>query len=206
MINNNKGFGKFEVLTVIVLLMVIFSYLLYSLLGNTKQKFDTMKKNAVSFSKTVNANSNTFHNTEVAYLGEAIDEKLIGSVKNPFGRGNCSESESKVVIENDLPRVTFRCGKYLIDNASFSTNYHKVEIYEVSDWHEKKQANDNDKQVLYNCKVKGKEKYPEYYEELYFVSRINKDYDSSHYFASSINDECKVVSKTFYRSKKLVKE
>ena len=46
------------------------------------------------------------------------------------------------------------------------------------------------------------ESYDEYYEELYFVSRINKDNNKKYYFASDIaKDDCKVVTKTFYREK-----
>ena len=55
--------------------------------------------------------------------------------------------------------------------------------------------------VLYNCKDGDSEKYPEYYEELYFVSRVNIDYGTSHYFARDVSSTCEVLSKTFYRTK-----
>ena len=51
---NNKGFGKFEVLTVFVLVIAIFAFLMHSVLGGaTGQKISTMKDSAISFSKIV---------------------------------------------------------------------------------------------------------------------------------------------------------
>ena len=203
----NKGFGKFEVLTMIVLLMAIVAYILwYFLNGSDSQKFNTMKKNAVNFSKTVSTNINSFHNTETVYLGEAINEGLLGSIKSPFSGSDCSIGESKVEIDdNDLPKVTLRCDKYLIDGVRFSGDYNDVPIYKVGKWQDVKIEGEVETKTLYNCIDGNQEKYPEYYEELYFVSRINEDYGRSHYFANTINNECKVVTKTFYRTKVRIK-
>ena len=44
------------------------------------------------------------------------------------------------------------------------------------------------------------ELFDEYYEELYFVSRINAKFGTDYYFADTIKDECKVKAKKFYRS------
>lgn len=204
---NNKGMGKFEVLTMIVLIMAIIAYILwYFINGSNGQKFNTMKKNAVNLSKTVSTNINSFHNTENVYLGEAINEGLIPVIKSPFSGKDCSISESKVVMENDMPVVTLRCDDYLIDGVRFSGNYNDVPIYKVGEWTtEKITGNNVEERVLYNCMDGGKEKYPEYYEELYFVSRINDDYGRSHYFASTVDTDCPVVSKTFYRTKEKIK-
>ena len=204
---NNFGFGKFEVLTVIVLLMIVFGILAYNLLGGvSSKKFDTMQEQAIKFGNTVTTNLNTFHNTEHVYLGEVVDEKLLSGIKNPFGVGYCSISESNVYVESGLPIVTLRCGSYLIDSVRFSGEKN-ADIYEVSDWNEKKSKDENvEEKVLYNCKDNGKMKFEEYYDELYFVYLINKDYNSSYYFANQIKEECEVVSKTFYRTKTLVEK
>lgn len=203
---NNRGMGKFEVLTMIVLLMAIIAYILwYFLSGSDSQKFNTMKKNAVNLSKTVSTNINSFHNTEHVYLGEVINEGLIGKVKSPFSAKDCSLSESKVDFHNDLPSVTLKCDNYLIDNVRFSSTYNDVPIYKVGKWQLEKIDGEYEEKELYNCLDGGKEKYPEYYEELYFVSRINEDYGRSHYFADTISGECQVVKKTFYRTKVRVK-
>lgn len=204
---NNKGMGKFEVLTMIVLFIAIAAYILwYFLSGSNGTKFNTMKKNAVSFSKTVSTNINSFHNTETVYLGEAINEGLLVAVKSPFTGKDCSVSESKVEMQKDMPAVTLRCDNYLIDKVRFSGNYNDVPIYKVTDWSLEKPKGDNiEEKTLYNCLDGGQEKYPEYYEELYFVSRINDDYGRSHYFANTVDTDCKVVSKTFYRIKEQIK-
>jgi hypothetical protein len=202
----NNGMGKFEVIVMILLFMAIVAYILwYFLNGSDGQKFNTMKKNAVNVSKTVSTNINSFHNTETVYLGEAINEGLIPAVKSPFSGKECSISESKVVMHNDMPVVTLRCDNYLIDGVRFSGNYNDVPIYKVSDWSTEKPSGDYEERVLYNCVDGGEEKYPEYYEELYFVSRINDDYGRSHYFADTVDTDCKVVKKTFYRTKTQVK-
>ena len=49
------------------------------------------------------------------------------------------------------------------------------------------------------------DKTPEYYEELFFVVMVNEDYGHSHYFANTVDTDCKVVSKTFYRTKEQIK-
>ena len=202
---NNRGFGKFEVLTVIVLLMAIGAYLMFCVLkGSSKEGFQTMKNSAIKFGNAASVNNDTFHNTGVVYLGEVQDEKLISNIKNPLGKGYCSPSESFAEIGGSSTNVTFRCGNYLIDKADFAS-ISDVQFYEVTDWVDTKSEATNDEKTLYNCIVDGKEKYAEYYEEPYFVYLINKDYDGGHYFANTITD-CEVVSKTFYREKKLYEE
>lgn len=202
---NSYGFGKFEVLTVIVLLMIVSAYLLYCVLNpSMEEKVKIMKNSAIKFGNTAATNNDTFHNLSVVYLGEVQDEKLIESVKNPFGKGTCSASESYTEVSGDSTVVTYKCGKYLINGMNL-LNTNSAEMYEVSDWSDKKSDNSNDEKVLYNCTVNGKEKFPEYYDELYFVYLINKEYETDYYYANNVN-ECDVVSKTFYREKKLYEE
>ena len=203
---NNKGYGKFEVLTVIVLLLGIFAFLAYVFLGGVSgQKLQTMKDNANRFSRTVANNMNSFHNTETVYLGEAIDEEILKNIKNPVGKGNCSVSESFVHFTDGMPYVTFRCGDYLIENVNF-TGKSDYPVYKLSDWSETKTGDNVEEKELYNCTDNGKEVFDEYYEELYFVYLVNKKYGTSHYFASSVDSTCKVVKKTFYRTKEEYKK
>ena len=198
---NNKGFGKFEILTVIVVLLIIFCILSISLFGGvSKQKLETMKKSSISFSGAVTTNISTFHNTETVYLQEVVDEKLIKPIKSPVGGGNCSGSESYVELIDGMPYVTLKCNNVLIEKENFSGN--EIKAYKVSKWSTDKK--DGEKKVLYNCIDKGKEVFDEYYDELYFVYEINKKYGTDYYFASNVTD-CKVVSKTFYRTKELIK-
>ena len=201
---NSFGFGKFEVLTVIVLLLIIVSILGYITLGGvSEQKISTMKDSALSFSRIVGSNISSFHNVDTVYLEEAIKEKVTRDIKNPFGFGNCDGSQSFVHFENGSSFVTLKCGHYLIDNAGFN-DMDKVDIYKVSDWSTEKTKKDNiEERKLYNCKKNGKQVYEDYTEELYFVFKYNYDYHTDYYFANDV-DDCEVQTKTFYRQKTVV--
>lgn len=202
---NNKGFIKFEVLTIFVLAIGALAYGLYFILGNTgKQKYDTFRDSAISFGKVVSTNSNSFHNTETIYLAEVLDEKLLkANIKNPFESGFCDEVESKVEFINGKAKVTLKCGKYLIDQSIMNSKK-DMKIYIVSDWKEKEISGDNtETKTLYNCiDGSGKELFDNYTEELYFVYQINKEYGTDYYTSSSVS-ECNVVSKQMYREKEL---
>ena len=203
---NNKGFIKFEVLTIFVLAIGALAYGLYFILGSTgKQKYDTFKDSAVTFAKVVSTNSNTFHNSEVIYLNEVVDEKLLkSSIKNPFGSGNCDESESKVEYDNGKFYVSLKCGDYYIDKSS-TNNKKLMHIYTVGKWNENKISGDDvETKTLYNCvDSNGKEIFDNYVEELYMISKLNKEFESDYYFAPDVTD-CTVVTKEMYREKKLL--
>ena len=201
---NNKGFGKFEVLTMIVIILLIGAYLMYSSLGGvSNQKLKTMKNSAIKFSDAVNTNISSFHNTETIYLGEVIDEGLLKKIKSPFSSGNCDEAESKVEIVDGLPYVTLKCDNYLLDKIK-PDNGDGVPIYEVGEWSTKKPGGDSEEKTLYNCSVSGKEMFDHYTEELYMVSRINKQEGTNYYFADGIAETCEAKTKTFYRTKKAI--
>ena len=200
---NNKGFGRYEILTVIVLMLIIFCILSVVMFGGiSKQKIETMKKNAITFNSAVTTNIASFHNTETVYLQEAIDEKLIGEIKSPVGGGKCSPSESLVELIDGTPYVTLKCNNVLIEKSNLTDK--KMNVYKVGKWEEKESKSNMEKKTLYNCVSKEKEVFNEYYEELYFVYEINKKYDTDYFFADNIESECKVVKKTFYRTKELI--
>ena len=118
---NNKGFAKFEVLTVIVLLICIGAFLLYQVLsGASSQQLSTMRDSASNFAKAVNADSNSFVNSDNVYLDEAIDSGLMNSISSPFG-GKCDGSETRYFMNDGTPSVTLKCGKYLINEESVSS-------------------------------------------------------------------------------------
>lgn len=203
---NNKGIGNFELLTILVFGIALIALLLWFILGNAnKEKYNTMRKSAASLSQSLAANMDSFHNTNIAYLKEAIDEGLMNPVKSPFSGKDCSVSESKVEIEDGKILITLRCDNYLIDRTHIGGSYDDIAIYKVSDWKEQAPKGKYEEKVLYNCLDGGKEKYSEYNEEMYFVGLINNDYGSEHFKADTINNECKVVKKTFYRNKLRVK-
>ena len=159
---NNKGFGKYEILTVIVLMLIIFCILSVVMFGGvSKQKLETMKKSAVSFTSAVTTNIATFHNTETVYLQEVIDEKLIGPIKSPVGGGKCSGADSFVELIDGMPYVTLNCNNVLIEKEDFSGN--DINAYKVSKWMEEKKKDNMEERVLYNCVKNGKFDLNSYY-------------------------------------------
>lgn len=201
---NNKGFGRFEILTLVVLGIALGAYLMYLVVGiASNQKFETMKESAVSFSKAVSTNLSSFHNSESVYLGELIDEEVLNKIKSPFSSGDCDITESKVQYIDGLAYVTLKCDKYLIDKSRLN-DIEKIDIYKVGDWYEDKTDDDNEEAtVFYNClDDSGNEVFDKYYEELYFISKLNKQESSNYYFSADVTS-CEVVNKTLYRTKEI---
>ena len=199
---NSKGFGRFEILTVFVLMLALGAYLCcVALGGSSKQKFGAMEKSANSFLNTVKANTGSFGNLDVVYLDEVIKEGLLAKIKSPFSAHNCSVSESRVNLGSN-PTVTLKCDNYLIENENFINN---IKIYKVGKWQEEKPNGSNEKITLYNYLENGKEKYDEYYEDEYFLYRVNTDNNKRYQFVRNVENDYKVVSKVFYRTKVKIK-
>ena len=156
-------------------------------------------------------NRNFFRNRKLVYLGEVIEEGYINNIKNPFGKGYCSETESKIIFHNDKNNddysVVFRCDNYLIEGDKIFDEKPDVKVYKISDWYTESTTLDNEEQkTLYNCLDGENYKYDDFYEEDYFISRINLDYGSNHENISTLSGECKLVEKKFYRTKELIKK
>lgn len=207
---NNKGFGRLEVLIMMAILLVIFAFIMYLLLqGANKQRVETMKENALNFSKTVVSNISSFKNINVVYLDEAIDEEVSKNIPSPFGEKYCDPAQSKVESSEGKAYVTLKCGRMLIKHAEFKPN-EEVKVYEVSDWSATKPQEDKEKGItveeatFYNCEVDGKEKYDTYYEDFYLVYKINKDFGTNYYFKENITN-CTVKPKKLFRTLKEVK-
>ena len=202
----SSGFGRFEVLVILTVLIIAFCVGGYMILNGTdNQKFNTMKENALSFSKAVTTNISSFHYSNVVYLQEAVDEEIFPVIKNPFGGGNCDSTQSRVDTVEGQAYATLRCGSYLIDHSSFEDKS-KVEIYEVSDWSTTKPKGDDVEEItLYNCSEGDELLLDHDAEELYFVYEYNKKYDTDYYFAENIpGGLCEITSKTYYRTHKKV--
>lgn len=201
---NNKGFGKFETLTIIVVIICIIAFFLYQTLEvSDDRKIKLIRESATSFGRTMINNSTSFRNQNNIYLDEAIDEGSVKKIKSPFG-GFCDGSESRFYRDSrGNSKINFRCGEYLIedvrvDDASSAT------MYKVGNWSANKPRSSNvEEKVLYNCSSNGSELYPNYMEDLYLVYKINRDYSSDYYSIDNIT-ECSVVKKTFYRTKEAV--
>ncbi len=197
---NEKGFGKFEVLTVIVVLLAIFAYLMYSLLGGaSKQKISSMKDSAISFGRTVIHDNNSFVNPNNIYLEEAIENGLMNKIKSPVSSGYCDEAESKFMMINGSIHITLKCGDYVINESPIEDKA-DMKVYKVGEWSTEKPSEGNvQEKVLYNCTENGKEIFENYVDELYLIYKVNKTYSVSNYSVNEIS-ECNVVSNTFYRT------
>jgi hypothetical protein len=202
---NNKGFGKFEVLTVIVVLMGIGAFLAYQFLGGTSaKKVGTMRDSASSLARTVVVHKGDFHNDSIVFLEEVINEQYMKDIKNPAGKGNCSRSESYVELEEHGNYVTLTCGDFIIHHADID-NLKNAKIYQLGELSEKK-TNDTDIAFdYYNCKTNGNKVFKEDYLEYYFVYKVNQKFGTKYYFSSNVNKSCTVEKKTYYRTATEVK-
>ncbi len=200
---NNKGFMRFEVMTILFIGIVAFcGGAFFILKGANGQKISTMNSNGLRLSEVVVTNNSSFRNLNTVYLEEVINEELISNIKNPFGAGNCDVTESKVDMIKGEPYATLKCGEYLIDKQNIK-DVNEVKLFKVSPWQEEKLEGDNvEEKVFYNCKKDDKNLFENYVEEGYLVAKINYEYDTYYYFKDNITDECdEIVEKTFYRTK-----
>lgn len=200
---SNKGFMRFEVITILLIIIVAFcGGAFFILKGADSQKINTMGSNGLRLSEVVVTNIDSFKNLNIVYLEEVIHEEFLDYIKNPFSGGNCDVTESHVDMIDGHPYTTLKCGNYLIDKEKIQ-DVNDVTIYKVSDWSSKKIKGDNvEKKTFYNCKKDGKVLYDGYLEEGYLVAKINYDYDKAYYFKSNLEEFCdEIVEKTFYRTK-----
>ncbi len=197
---NNRGFAKFEVLTVIVLLAVIITFLLTSVLkAVNNQKFNLMVTDAKNFSKNIVIDTT---DSSVYYLRDAIKDELYDNIRSPFSSNNCDVNESKIEFNGTEKYVTLKCDKYLIYNEVSSND--NFSIYKVSKWLSSKNSDNYQKMVGYNCEKDGKKVFKEYYEEANFLNYVNEMYDKEYFSVKDIK-ECSVVQKTFFRDLKVVR-
>lgn len=205
---NNFGFGKFELLTVLVLLIILIAYLMYSMLGdgNIDKKIEKMRDEAIQFNKAVYTNMDSFHNERVVYLEEVIEQGFFDSIKSPFSSNKCDVSESKVETVSQNERyVTLKCDDYLIKRQR-SSDLSNVTIYQVGKWSTKKNGEDDEEKILYNCEKDGKEGFDDYYEEGYFLLQLSKEYSNYFYDITDVSDQvCHKIEKKYYRTIKEVK-
>lgn len=205
---NNKGFSKFEIIVVLLVIIVVMTLSLFWILKPaSKQQIEVMKRDALVFSNTVVANISSFRNTDVVYLDEVIEEKVLKEIKNPFGNGSCDITESKVSFIDGMPYSTLKCGSYLIDNTK-ANSIKSTTIYKVSGWsNDIIDKNNVEEKVLFNCKKNDKDVFDNYYEEEYFLYKYNMKFGRN---ITSLNDiskkDCRIVATSFYREKDKVKD
>lgn len=200
MINNkNEGFGRFEILTVFVLILLIASFLLAKVFkSDYKKKYDVMQYSAKMFDLTANNVFIEKGSQWVYTLQMLIDINMHSNIKNPFsGEKYCNPHTSKVEFENDGRYVTLECGDYLIYKQESLASFYT--IYQTSKWSDKKRSNDNQQERFYNYEKSGKKVFSDYLEEVSFIYEYNKKNSTNFTTIKEIKENEKVLEKTMYR-------
>lgn len=194
---------KREVIIVMLCLLVVGSYLLYSIVDKKiVNNFRAFKYNAISFNDVVISNFSSFSNDKIVYLAEVIDEGLLTSIKSPFSSNYCDTKESLVEEDDNDRYVTLKCDDYLIEHYDIKDS-NNVIIYKVGKWDTNKNLKDIEEKILYNC-IDNNSKakiFDEYVEKDYFIYKINKEFSTNYSSLDEIKNNCNVVSKKFYRTK-----
>ncbi len=199
---NNKGFGKFESLTILLVIILLIAGGLYLLLKmSNKTKFETMSKSSISFVDAVNGSDNAYINYRTYYLAQALDEGLLKGINSPFSKGNCDINESSITYDSPSYFVNLKCGDYFIKERKYDSPSYKV--YKVGEWKDTRNDSSDETRVVYSCKDCNLDGY---YEEALFVYLYNKNNSSSYLYLDNVKKATDVISKTQYRSSKLVFE
>lgn len=206
---NNKGLVLPELLTILAFIAVIFAFGAYvSFKNGNERKYEVFAQNAREFATKVTTyrDEHIRYDNEI-YLSELVNNNYIKAFKNPFGGGNCNLYESKVVFTSSNQRyVTLRCGDYLIDSQLVSSGNYRV--YKVSSWQEKiGNSIEAETAKLYNYKKNGSIILNDYVVEKELIEKFNINENKSIKTIDDINDsDITIVKKSFYRTKKLIKE
>lgn len=207
---NNKGLVLPELLAILAFILLILAFAGYASFQNgDKRKYEVFAQNARDFG----TKATTYRNERIKYYNEIylidlVNDHYIKSYKNPFsGGGECDLYESKVVFSSDgSKRVTLKCGDYLIDSQVWSSGNYKV--YKVSNWDEQIGNSLEAETVrLYKYKKNGIDILNDYVVTKKLVTTYNQNEGKNVRNIEQISGEnIEVVSKIFYRTKKLVKE
>lgn len=199
---NNKGFMKFEMLSVLLFSLGFFC-IVFSIVIQKKldQGFQVMRYDAINYA--TNAISYQYEEAlDVSYLVQTIDSSLFKEIKNPvYGSKYCDKYESNIKIKNNTTHVTLKCGSYLIstkDNDKYS-------IYRVGKWSSNKLSGDVEVRRVYNYfDSSNNQGFDAYYEKDLFLYMFNKKNGTDYENINDIDSQYRVKSKIVYRKRKLI--
>lgn len=194
---SSSGIGKFESLTILVVIICLLAGGLYLILNMSKNaKYNSMYQSAIKFVDITSGSEDPFQNYTEYYLTQALDEELLTKMKSPFSEGNCDVNESKVEYDgdNNVYYVTLKCGDYLIKSLNSTDKNFKV--YKVSEWSDNKTGKNDQSRDIYSCDSCGVDGE---YEEALFTYLYNKNNGTSYNFLNEIKD-VEVHKKTQYRT------
>ena len=201
---NNKGWGSYEFLTVVVvclILTIILLFVVFRLIDD--EKFQVFKYNA----RTIGINAIDYQinsDFDTVYLYELVDDGYVTKMKIAFsGDKYCDLYESKVEFTDNAKKVTLRCGEYLIYEQDVADE--DYDIYKITDWSSKEMKGDNiDENTVYNIIVDGKEIFNEYYEEELFIKQVMAKYGKEYSSLNKIKKAYDVKEEEVYRERVLV--
>ena len=180
-----------ELVTVLLLIIVAIAFLMYTLLNNSMSlKYTSMKNSGIIFSNAVSNNLYSFSSDKKIYLDEVISDKYISNIKSPFSSGACDITQSFVKVDDNGEKyVTLFCDNYILYEYKLS-DYNEYIIYKVSDWTTKKENNISEERELFNCidKKTKKKIFDDYYDEEYFIYKMNKKYNRRFNSVTEIDD------------------
>ena len=202
---NSKGFTKFEFIIRMLTVLILIAFGVKSFFDNKKGgDFGAFKKIAETFVKDVSYyKDENLREDGMYYLFYLRDNGFHNTIANPFGDGSCDEYESYVNILSPK-KVSLKCDNYLIE-GTYQESY---TVYEVSDWQVEEEA--GDAEIMYNYKKDGKEMTEEHMLEAPFIEFFNDTEKTNFTTIEQIfhnkADNIEVISKLYYRDKKIVKE
>lgn len=201
---NNKGWGSYEFLTVVVvclILTIILLFVVFRLIDD--EKFQVFKYNA----RTIGINAIDYQinsDFDTVYLYELVDDGYVTKMKNAFsGDKYCDLYESKVEFTDNAKKVTLRCGEYLIYEQDVADE--DYDIYKITDWSSKEMKGDNiDENTVYNIIIDGEEVFSDYYEEELFIKQVMNKYGKEYSSLNKIKKAYDVKEEEVYRERVLV--
>ncbi len=201
----SKGFTKFEFILGLLTILGLTAFGVKGFFDNKQGGvYNAFKKIAEGFVMDVSVyKDNDLRSDGTYYLSYLRKHGFTEVVSNPFGSDECDPNESFVNIKSPK-KVTLRCSNYLIE-GTYQDSY---TIYEVSDWQDQEEVGEAD--VLYKYKKEGVFVTEDYLLENAFILTYNENertnYTSIEEIYAKKSDNITVVSKMFYREKKIVKE
>lgn len=192
----SSGIGKFESLTIMLVMIVLIAIGLYFILGAADDsRFKTMDKNSLGFVDMVTRNGDAFLTYKSYYLQQAMDDGYVQQVLSPFGKCDANESKVDYDGENVKYYVTLKCGDYLIKDRDYLDK--SIKIFKVGQWTDTRTGEDDQVVTKYSCSDCGVD---DYFEEPIFVYYYNKANGTSYTFLDEVKQEANVTSKEQYRT------
>ena len=200
-----NGFTKFEFILGLLTILGLSAFGVKGFFDNKKGgDYNAFKKLADGFVMDVSVYKDSDLRPDgMYYLNYLLRHGFDEEVRNPFSSNECDPNESYVNIKNPK-KVSLKCDNYLIQGI-YQDSY---TIYEVSDWQDQEETGEAD--VLYKYKKEGLLVTNDYLLEEPFILTYNENEGTSfttidELFAKKASN-ITIVSKMFYREKKIVKE